>query len=72
MTGITAIRVDDEKNVVDNLTNRLDADLPNSRRASCLSSVGPKKMQAAPKPRSLSVRRLLASSHSKIIAECTL
>ncbi len=28
MTGITAIRVDDEKNVVDNLTNRLDRDLP--------------------------------------------
>ena len=28
MTGITASRVDDEKNVVDNLTNRLDADLP--------------------------------------------
>ena len=28
MTGITAIRVDDEKGVVDNSTNRLDADLP--------------------------------------------
>jgi hypothetical protein len=28
MTGITAIRVDDEKSVVDNPTNRLDADLP--------------------------------------------
>ena len=28
MTGITAIRVDDEKNVVDNPTNRLTADLP--------------------------------------------
>ena len=28
MTGMTAIRVDDEKNVVDNLTNRLDTDLP--------------------------------------------
>ena len=35
MTGITAIRVDDEKNVVDNLTNRLDTDLtiPIERRA---------------------------------------
>ena len=28
MTDITAIRVDDEENVVANLTDRLDSDLP--------------------------------------------
>ena len=76
MTGITAIGVDDEENIVPNPTDRLDSDLAIvATIVLSLSSVGPKKMRAAyskPKPRSLRVRRLLASSHSKSIFKYTL
>jgi hypothetical protein len=75
MTGIPAIRVNDEKNVVDYSTDRLDSDLAIFTTIIQPLQCGTQedaRVYSKPKPRSLRLRRLLASSHSKSIVECTL
>jgi hypothetical protein len=75
MAGIAAIRVDDEQDVSCGATNRLYTDL--AIIAAFVLSLERRTREDAggvieANPRARRVRRLLASSHSKIILKYTL